>query len=105
MYIQIVTFELAGVPDADYRRRAEDHAPKFAAMPGLLQKVWLGDAASNTYGGVYVWSTHEALQQYENSEVFAALKANPALRNVTSRGLEVIDEATAITSDLLRPVQ
>ena len=31
-------------------------APHFAALPGLRSKVWLADAASGTYGGVYTWA-------------------------------------------------
>ena len=104
MYIQIITFQLAGISDADYRRHSETSAQKFANMPGLLQKVWLGDSESNTYGGVYVWSSQEAMEQYKASEVFAGLKANPAMINVTSRELNVIDAPTAITSNLLQPV-
>jgi quinol monooxygenase YgiN len=100
MYVQVVTFELAGIPDEDFRKHCEAAAPAFTAMPGLLQKVWLGDEASNTYGGVYVWSDREAMERYVNGDVFARLGANPGIANVTWRGYDVIDEPTAITSAL-----
>jgi hypothetical protein len=104
MYVQIITFELNGIPDEDYRRSTEKSAPNFVGVPGLLQKVWLGDAASNTYGGIYVWSSQEAMTAYMETGL-ARLRANPALKNVTSRELDVIESATSVTSDLLRPVK
>lgn len=55
MHIQIVNFNLKGVSEADYRALCDQLAPAFAVMPGLISKVWLADAATNTYGGVYTW--------------------------------------------------
>ena len=55
MRVQIVTFSLKDISDADYRGVCDELADVVARMPGLVSKVWLADEAANTYGGVYTW--------------------------------------------------
>jgi Putative mono-oxygenase ydhR len=99
MHTQIVTFRLAGIAEDDYRAAVDALLPTFAGMPGLVSKVWLADA-DGTYGGVYVWDDREAMQDYLDGEVFAALRANPALGGVQSRDFGVLEWATRVTGAL-----
>jgi hypothetical protein len=55
MYVQIVNFNLSNTTAADFEKLCRELAPQFAALPGLISKVWLADPASNTFGGVYMW--------------------------------------------------
>jgi len=55
MYIQIINFNLSKMTPAEFEKLCEALAPQFAALPGLISKVWLSDPASNTFGGVYTW--------------------------------------------------
>jgi hypothetical protein len=52
MHVQIVNFNLKGIADAQFREACDQLAPAFAAVPGLISKVWLADPSTNTYGGV-----------------------------------------------------
>jgi hypothetical protein len=61
MHLLIVTFNLKGLSDAAYRQSCEEEAPTFAALPGLISKVWLADEPTNTYGGVYTFVDRDAL--------------------------------------------
>lgn len=97
MEILVINFSLEGVTEADYRKMCDDIAPAFAAVPGLVSKVWLADRASGVYGGVYTFENGAALDTYLASDLFAQVAANPALVDITVRRFEVLSEPTAIT--------
>jgi quinol monooxygenase YgiN len=100
MHTQIVTYRLAGIGEDDHRAAVEQALPTFAAMPGLVSKVWLADPDDGIYGGVYVWDDRAAMEAYIDGEVFAALVANPALAGVHSRDFGVVEWATRVTGAL-----
>jgi hypothetical protein len=105
IYIQIIEFHLAGLSEADYRAHAEGVAPAFNTMTGLLSKVWLANADTNTYGGVYTWRDRASLEQYRASAIYAGLVSNPGLAEVSDRAFAVLPEPTRITApDLLAAV-
>lgn len=97
MYVQLVTFTLNGVTEEQYRQSCSDETAVFATMSGLLSKVWLRDADTGTYGGLYLWQDRAAYENYLTSEVFAAIKDDPALVDVSSRGFDHFEELTAET--------
>ena len=77
MHIQVVNFHLRDLSDADYRSACDGWAPAFAAVPGLISKVWLADAATNTYGGIYTWTDRAAMEAFASSDLFKAVVGNP----------------------------
>lgn len=100
MHIQIVNFNLKGASEADYRALCDQLAPAFATMPGLLAKVWLADAATNTYGGVYTWENKAAMEAYLRSELFNNVVNHPNLTNITSKDFGILEGPTAVTHGL-----
>jgi hypothetical protein len=96
-YIQVVTFQLAGLEPAAYRAHCEAKAPAFAELPGLRAKAWLANSSTNTYGGVYAWDSQEAMDDYIDGPIFGALLANPGMTAVTTRGFGVLERPTEIT--------
>ena len=56
MHIQIVNFHLKGLSHNDYAKACEEvFGPAFTQVDGLLSKIWLANAETNTYGGIYTW--------------------------------------------------
>lgn len=100
MHIQVVNFNLKGASEADYRALCDQLAPAFAAMPGLLAKVWLADAATNTYGGVYTWESKAAMEAYLRSEMFHNVVNHPNLTNITSKDFGILEGPTQVTHGL-----
>jgi heme-degrading monooxygenase HmoA len=97
-YIQVVNFNLEGITHDDFMGVANDVAPNFAALPGLINKVWLSDEANNTYGGVYSWESQEACTAYRSGELYAgALANNPSFVNLSDNGFVVLEEPSKIT--------
>jgi hypothetical protein len=102
VHVQLITYRLAGITPAQFARRCEEVAPQFARLPGLLAKVWLGDAApdaaAGAFGGVYLWRDREALERFRGSEAYAALRANPALADLADRDFPVLEAPSRITA-------
>jgi len=101
VHIQIVTFQLTGMDDTQYRQASELEAPTFAAIPGLLSKVWLADQSTNTYGGVYTWRDRQAMEDFLDSELFREVRADPHVHDLTSRGFGVLETPTQVTRGLV----
>jgi hypothetical protein len=101
MHVQIVNFQLSGIDDAGFRQMCDTLAPIFGSMPGLTAKYWLADPASNTYGGVYLWESPAAMAAYVNGDVWAMVKANPNLTNITSKDFDIIEGPTRISHGLI----
>jgi quinol monooxygenase YgiN len=98
MYVQIVNFELDGMTEAEYRQLADQLAPAFEAMDGLLTKLWLADSANGVYGGVYVWADEAACSTYQQSQIWADVDSHPNLVNIRSHEFDLLDAPTALTS-------
>lgn len=46
----------------EYTRHAEDVAPNFENLPGLIRKNFLYSAEERVAGGVYCWESREAAE-------------------------------------------
>lgn len=97
MRIRLVTFGL-NIPADVYAAHAVHIAPRFTTWPGLLGKWWLGDPASGTFGGVYVFRSQRDADRSRETELFRDMLANPALTGVTVREYDLLDVPTAITT-------
>lgn len=97
MHIQVVTFQLQEMSDAEFRALCDELAPAFVDVPGLISKVWLADRASNTYGGVYTFRDAAACAAYVASELFGAVKGHPSFADVMSREFGVLEGPTVVT--------
>ena len=97
MIIQVVSFNLKDLSDADYRNACDGFAPVLAQVPGLLSKVWLADEASNTYGGVYTWIDQRAMEAFAQTDFFKAFVANPNFSNITSAAFGTLEGPGQVT--------
>ena len=100
MHLLLVTFNLQGLSDADYRRSCDVEAPAFAGIPGLISKLWLADEPTNTYGGVYTFVERNALDAYTRSDLFKAIATDPNLTNLATSAFEVLDGPSRVTHGL-----
>ena len=97
MHVQVVNLHLKDLSDAEYRRACESWAPAFAAVPGLVSKVWLADEATNTYGGIYTWTDRDAMNAFAASDLFKSIVANPNLVGITSRDFSILEGPGVVT--------
>ena len=97
MLIRIITFGLT-IPAETYTAHAVDIAPTFTAWPGLLGKWWLGETASGTYGGVYLFASRHDADRSRETDLFSSMYANPALKDIVVHEYDVLDAPSGITA-------
>ena len=68
MIIQTVSFR-STLPEKELMRVAEERAPKFRAIPGLIQKYYVRGQGEGQYKGIYLWDSMESLAEYRASEL------------------------------------
>jgi CubicO group peptidase (beta-lactamase class C family) len=96
-HILVINFKLKDLSRADYEAACKQVAATFAGLPGLVSKKWLANEETNTYGGVYLWESKQAMLDYKNSEIFASLGQNPAFIELTVSDFEMLPEPSRIT--------
>jgi Putative mono-oxygenase ydhR len=101
MYVQIVTYHLRDINDADYRSACEGLAKVLARVSGLVSLAWLASETTNTYGGVYIWVDRAAMEAYLRSDIFIAVAADPNLVAITSRDFDLLEGPSRITQALV----
>ena len=101
MHVLVITFNLEGITEEQYRGICDELAPAFAAVPGLESKTWLADAASNTYGGVYMFRDRDAFEAFAGSDLAAQVSSSPNLANFTMRDFAVLEAPSAVTHGLI----
>ena len=97
MHIQIINFRLRGIDQEQYARTCDDLAPAFAAIPGLLNKVWLANSETGTFGGIYTWRDRAAMERHTQSDLFRTVATHPNLADITSSDFEVMEGPTRVT--------
>ena len=97
MHVQIINFQLKGVTEADYAGLCDELASKYAAVPGLVRKVWLANSETGTYGGVYIWKDRGAMEEFATTELYQAVANHPNLSGLTSTDFGVLDAPTRVT--------
>ncbi len=72
MIIQIIRLK-SDLPEEELIKRARDRAPRFKAMPGLLQKYYARLEEPGQYAGVYVWDSKESMLAFRQTDLAASI--------------------------------
>ena len=64
----VVRFKSALATD-ELERRYKERLPEFRNLPGLLQKYYIHDPASDEWGGIYLWDSQASLNDYLASDL------------------------------------
>jgi len=100
MHILIINFELHDLTHAAFEHIAQEAAPAFAEIPGLVSKHYLSNPDTNTYGGVYIFENEQAVRDYQSSDLYAGLGANEHFVNMQVRDFGVLECPSIVTRAL-----
>ncbi len=89
MPILQINFKL-NVPADEYEKICEPLAQRVADVPGLRWKLWLLNKGEQEAGGVYLFDTEEALNEYMAGPIVTQVKSHPALRDLSAVHLTII---------------
>jgi hypothetical protein len=101
MYVQIINFRLKDVSEADYAGLCDNLAPSYAAVPGLVRKIWLANSQTGTYGGVYLWRDKQAMEDFATTDLYNSVATHPNLADITSVDFDVLPGPTQVTDGLI----
>lgn len=102
MHVQIVTYRVEGINDADFIDANRDFAEAMAAVPGLLAKVWLRRPDTDVYGGLYLWRDREAYEAFLASGLWDEVLNDPSMLDTVSADYGVMEGLTRATQPGLR---
>jgi hypothetical protein len=85
------------IPRADLETAWLGAAQPIADTPGLVWKVWLMNEQEKEAGGIYLFESEEAARAYVSGPIVAALKASPAVSNISAKMFSVLGDHSAIT--------
>jgi hypothetical protein len=97
VHVQVVTYRIADIGDAEFIEANEEFAAMMSAVPGLVAKVWLKEPGTNTYGGVYLWRDRESCERFLASDVWQSVVNDETLADLDSRDFAVMEELTKAT--------
>jgi heme-degrading monooxygenase HmoA len=98
MHTLIVTFHLKDISPEAFEASYTEAAPLFAEMPGLIEKIWLKQPESDTFGGVYLWQDQASCTAYLNSDMFQQnIRNSPNVTNLDVQEYNVLENPTQIT--------
>jgi hypothetical protein len=66
-------------------------------VKGLEWKIWLGNEAEKTYGGIYLFKDDASVESYLKGKIVAKLKNNPAISDFEAKVFDIQPEATKVT--------
>ena len=76
MHILVINFTAETTPD-QFDELVKADAPVFAGIEGLLHKNFIFNHAENTYGGIYMFESKAALENYLAGDIYASVEGNP----------------------------
>lgn len=68
MIIQFVKFK-STLSDADVQQVMKDRAPRFRALPGLVQKYYGHEKQTGEFTGIYLWDSEQSLREFQQTEL------------------------------------
>jgi hypothetical protein len=79
MHALVVVYGLRGIDAAAHSELAEQLAPALEAVPGLVSRTRLENAASGRYGAFYLFESKAAFDRFVASELYGAAHGHTAV--------------------------
>lgn len=102
MYVQIINFNLDGMTEEEWHQAGRRLLDDYAKLPGLLAKIWIGDAESNTFGGIYLWRDKETLDAFNKGPLGERIRNHPNYADPSFRQFRVVEELTRGTQQSMQ---
>jgi hypothetical protein len=82
---------------SDYHDLCQSLAQAIAAVPGLRWKIWPLNDREKEGGGIYLFETDQALNDFLSGPIVAQVKSHPALYDLSAKVFDVMADVTSIT--------
>ena len=88
MVILFVKFRSA-MSDREVRAKFEERAPRFRAIPELVQKYYAHEPSTGEWVGMYLWDSAEGLAKFRQSDLARTIAS--AYQVIGEPRIEVLD--------------
>ena len=68
MYVQMFKFK-SRLPNEEVQRIMEERAPRFRALPKLVQKFYGYEESTGMHTGIYIWDSAASAKAYLDTEL------------------------------------
>lgn len=85
------------VSRAEYEEAVGPLANDFAALDGLVWKVWIMNEEEREAGGIYLFEDDASMQAYLQGPLAASVLAHPALSDFSVKPFEVMEDISEVT--------
>jgi hypothetical protein len=92
-----INFKFKGSAE-EYKAGAEAAVKKFAAVPGLLWKIWLMNEEKKEGGGIYLFADKTSVDNYRNSELFKMISTNPGFADFDVKQFDMLEAVGKMTN-------
>ncbi|HEY0432885.1 MAG TPA: YdhR family protein [Chitinophagaceae bacterium] len=89
------------IPAEELKKIMPAVAPKFSLIPGCRWKIWLHNEDHKEAGGIYLFESAIALEQFLNSKLLASVANNPAFSNFETHTFDIDETASVLTGAAL----
>ena len=81
----------------EYGQAVASLADQFAAVPGLIWKIWMINEAEHVAGGIYFFQDDASLKAMLDGPLAAQVMSHPALSDFDAKIFDVMEEVTTVT--------
>ncbi len=85
------------VTGPEYEAAVGPLADDFAALDGLIWKIWMIDEEKSEAGGIYLFEDEASVQAYLEGPLAAGVLNHPALSEFSAKQFDVMDGVTGVT--------
>jgi len=85
------------VTGAEYEAAVGPLAEDFAALEGLIWKIWMINEEEGEAGGIYLFENEESAQAYLDGPLAEAVINHPALSQFSVKQFDVMEDMTKVT--------
>lgn len=85
------------VSGKEYEEAVSPLADKFAAVDGLVWKIWLLNESESEAGGIYFFKDEASLKAYLDGPLAAGVANHPALADLSVKQFDIMEKITAVT--------
>ena len=85
------------VSKSEYEQAVSPLAKDFAALKGLVWKIWIINEAQSEAGGIYLFQDESSLKAYLDGPLAGQVKSHPALSDMSAKIFDIMDDVTGIT--------
>jgi hypothetical protein len=84
-------------PVVDFLRDSAPVANALANVPGLRWKIWLANENEREGGGIYLFESEAALENFVGGPIIEKLKTHPAIAELSVKIFDAETNLSAIT--------